>query len=444
MNKRYSYLLIFCLLLLCVCFGACSKDDDQEPVETQPPIENSPGDLSHSHAYGENDLCEICGEAYVNRGLSFEIKDGACTVTKYQGTATVVNIPSKYKGVAVTAIGEECFSYHLFIEQVLIPKSVRSIEKKAFLGCVALSELRLPDSLESIGNSAFMGCESLTEVVLPDSVTLLDEGAFALCTAMTKFTMGSGITRPGKYVFRNCSKLTEIILPATLKLISNDMFDGCASLSSVSIPDGVEAIGHRAFLNCDSLTDVVLPESVLLLGQSAFQNCDELSSITIPESMLEIRESAFENCTALSTVRISNIKNWCQIRFLSNYSNPLSYGAGLYLNGELVEDLVLPEGITTLTYFAFFDYAYLKSVVLPESLLEIGGYAFGRCQALRELEFKSNITNIWEAILYECENVQVIRYAGTREQWEQIEISEEKQDGQDNSILEQLVKFQTK
>ena len=76
---------------------------------------------------------------------------------------------------------------------------------------------------------------------------------------------------------------------------------------------------------------------------------------------------------------------------------------------------------------------------MPESLREVGGYVFGGCEALKTLEFKSNIEKIWEVILYDCENVEAVYYTGTREQWENIQISTHEEDGQNNDILERLL-----
>ena len=125
-------------------------------------------------------------------------------------------------------------------------------------------------------------------------------------------------------------------------------FYDCSSLTTITIPEGVTSIGSCAFGGCSSLTTITIPEGVTSIGEYAFWECISLTSITLPEGVTSIENGAFWGCSSLTAVHISNIEAWCKITFESHDSNPLSYAHNLYLNGELVTNLVIPESVTSI------------------------------------------------------------------------------------------------
>ena len=72
-----------------------------------------------------------------------------------------------------------------------------------------------------------------------------------------------------------------------------------------------------------------------------------LTSVTIPNSVTEIGFQAFFGCSNLTSVHISDLAAWCKIEFGGDYSNPLYYAHHLYLNGEEIKDLVIPNSVTS-------------------------------------------------------------------------------------------------
>ena len=113
--------------------------------------------------------------------------------------------------------------------------------------------------------------------------------------------------------------------------------------------------------------DVVIPETVKYegvtynvksIGYRAFIECKNMTSITIPSSITYIGQEAFLNCNGLTAVYISDIAAWCSITYYSSLSsdkNPLYYAHKLYLNGEEVKDLVIPDGVTFIGSYAFYS-----------------------------------------------------------------------------------------
>ncbi|MBQ4584782.1 MAG: leucine-rich repeat protein [Clostridia bacterium] len=184
--------------------------------------------------------------------------------------------------------------------------------------------------------------------------------------------------------------------------IGNDAFSGCTRLTSVTIPNSVTTIGDYAFSGCTGLTSVEIPNSVTTIGNGAFWDCTGLASVTIPNSVTSIGDFAFFGCTALTRVDISDIGAWCNISFGYGNSNPLYYAKNLYLNGELVTDLVIPNNATSIGNYAFSGCTGLTSVEIPNSVTTIGDYAFSGCTGLTSVEIPNSVTTIGDYAFSGC------------------------------------------
>ena len=179
------------------------------------------------------------------------------------------------------------------------------------------------------------------------------------------------------------------------------------SATSVTIPseiDGcpVKSIGSYAFYNCKSLTSVAISNSVTSIGVQAFENCTSLTSVTIGDSVTSIGDRAFYNCTKLNKVNISSIESWCKISFGGYSSNPLYYAKNLYLNDELVTDLVIPDSVTSIGDYAFYYCKSLTSVTIPNSVTSIGNSAFRNCTSLISVTIPNSVTSIGNYAFSSC------------------------------------------
>ena len=148
--------------------------------------------------------------------------------------------------------------------------------------------------------------------------------------------------------------------------------------------------------------------SVTSIGDKAFYGCKGLTSIEIPNSVTSIGKDAFYNCTGLTSVHISDIAAWCAISF--GY-NPLYYAHNLYLNGELVTDLVIPNSVTSIGEKAFFFCSGLTSVTIPNSVTSIGEDAFAYCTGLTgELVIPNSVTSIGAWAFYRCSGLTSVTW----------------------------------
>ena len=149
--------------------------------------------------------------------------------------------------------------------------------------------------------------------------------------------------------------------------------------------------------------NVVIPESVTYenveyivsaIGKSAFSGSSSLTSVTIPNSVTSIAESAFSGCSKLTSVHIIELEAWCKIAFNNSTSNPLFYAHHLYLNGEEITDLEIPNSVTNIGNYVFSGCSCLVSVNIPNSVTTIGKNAFSDCSGLTSVTIPNTITNI--------------------------------------------------
>ncbi len=203
----------------------------------------------------------------------------------------------------------------------------------------------------------------------------------------------------------------DIVIPATVEYegvvccvtaIGNEAFKDCINLSSVSIPNSVITIGENAFAECSGLSSVNLSNSLATIGGYAFHGCGSLTSVTIPKSVSSIGGHAFYGCTSLNAVHITDLEAWLNITIGSGSGNPLSHAHHLFLNGEDVKDLVIPNSITTLKFAAFYGCSGLNSVIIPNSVTTINKSAFCGCSGLTSVTIPNSVTSIGTYVFEGC------------------------------------------
>lgn len=87
--------------------------------------------------------------------------DYTCTITKYNGNASNVTIPSTIYGNKVTKIGYSSFEENNNLMSVTLPNSIKYIDNAAFSSCENLKSITIPNSVKTIGSGVFSGCISL-------------------------------------------------------------------------------------------------------------------------------------------------------------------------------------------------------------------------------------------------------------------------------------------
>ena len=182
-----------------------------------------------------------------------------------------------------------------------------------------------------------------------------------------------------------------------LTRLNKGAFSNCSSLTSIDIPSGVTSIGDSVFIYCSSLTSIDIPSGLTSIGSSAFSNCSSLTSIDIPSCVTSIGYYAFSGCSRLTGVYITDIASWCAIEFGNSSANPLYYAENLYLNNELVTDLIIPSSVTSIGFSAFYNCSRLTSIEIPSSVTSIGALAFSYCSSLTIYCEASRLPSGWDS-----------------------------------------------
>ena len=293
------------------------------------------------------------------------------------------------------------------VRMVNIGEGVTYIGDFAFYGCSSLTRITIPDSVTSIGSGAFESCSSLPSVTIPDSVTSIGSSVFIGCTSLTSVTIPDSVTSIGDNVFKGCSSLTSVTIPNSVTSIGDSVFKGCSSLPSVTIPDSVTSIGSTVFSGCTSLTSVTIPDSVTSIGGSAFYGCSSLTSITIGSGVTSIGGRTFDRCSSLTNVYISDMDAWCRIAFGNYDATPMCYAKNIYLNGNKIVSVEVPQDVTSLQY-TFCGFRDLIRVTIPGSVTSVGRYAFSSCTSLTSVTIPDSVTSIGYHAFYGCGSVSSI------------------------------------
>ena len=159
--------------------------------------------------------------------------------------------------------------------------------------------------------------------------------------------------------------------------------------------------------------DVIIPESITynketytvsVIGQFAFFECEEMKSIFIPKSIKEIQGGAFNWCPGLNAIHISDLEAWLNIFF---QSNPLSEAHHLFLNGEEVTEVTIPESISAIKDCVFSGCTSLTSLKISNSVNSMGTSAFANCTGLTSVSIPNSVTKISSAF-YGCKGLETI------------------------------------
>ena len=360
------------------------------------------------------------------------------------GKGTIYSIPS-----GTTSIGYRAFNYCKGLTDVTIPDSVTSIGDHAFEYCSSLTSVNIPDSVTSIGYCAFKYCSHLASINIPDSVTSIDWNAFEQCTSLKSvtigngfkgkigdifqfentglknITIGNGVTSIDDETFYGCSSLTSITIPNSVTSIGNYAFYGCSSLTSVTIPNSVTSIGSYAFYGCSSLTSVTIPNSVTSIGDYTFYGCSSLTSINIPDSIASIGSYAFRGCSSLTSIKIpksvvridSSAFSSSGLASITVDSRNLEYSSvdGVLFNKNKTQLVThpagkgisysIPNGVTSISSYAFSGCSSLTSITIPNSVTSIGYCAFEDCSSLTSITIPNNVTSIGYCAFEDCSSL---------------------------------------
>lgn len=162
------------------------------------------------------------------------------------------------------------------------------------------------------------------------------------------------------------------------------------------------------------IKEVILNEGISSVGRFAFAGCNNLISVTFPSTLVEAQALAFEGCRQLYQAHISDMGMWAELGFVWDSSDPVeeaSLPRELYLNGELVREVIIPQGTSFIAPWAFRHFSSITSVVIPEGVSTIGTFAFADCTELTSMALPSTLKSIGAAAFSGCSSLNVVDVA---------------------------------
>jgi hypothetical protein len=278
----------------------------------------------------------------VQAQFTYITNNGTITITGYTGSDGTVAIPDVIDGLPVTDIGTS-----------------------AFQGS-SLTSVTIPANVTKIGSSAFEYCP-LTNATISLGVTDIESNAFA-STDLTSVTIPNSVTNLGDYAFYDCYGLTNVVLDSGLVSIGAYAFSGIAS-SQNPIPSGTEPWWWQG---CP-VTSVTIPDSVISLGGYAFYYCSSLTNILVGSGVTNVGELAFGGCP-LTAIDVAPgnpaYTSFAGVLFNHDQSTLVEFPRGLGGSYRI------PNSVTDIGDYAFYDCTNLTNVVLDDNLTSIGVDAF--------------------------------------------------------------------
>ena len=343
-----------------------------------------------------------------NSDFSFYVAGDMTLVAHFVPDANIVFADTNVKSICVANWDTNSDGELSYIEAAAVADLGQVFRGNTTI--TSFEELQYFTGLTTISNYAFYNCGNLSgSLYIPNSVTTIGRYAFSGCSSLTgSLTIPNSVTTIGGSAFYGCSGFTgSLSIGNFVTTIGDSAFEGCSGfIGSLTIPNSVTSIGNSAFRGCSGLTgSLTISNSVTTISNYAFYGCSGLTgSLTIGNSVTTIGRYAFSGCSGLEAVYYEgNINQWCTIQFGDYYSNPLVYAHNLFIDNELVTDLMIPETVTEINPYTFCGATCITSLSIPNTVTRIGWYAFNNCRGLTgSLTIPNSVTTIGDYAFYYC------------------------------------------
>ncbi len=295
--------------------------------------------------------------------------------------------------------------------------------KTIVVGCnPAVTSVRIPGRVVKIASRAFENCNNMVRVNIPNSVDTIEDHAFYYCSALKNVELPASVRYLGDYAFAGCTSLESATLPTYLDTIRSNTFSTCYALKRIEIPNTVKRIGSLAFYKCNALYSLNIPGSVDTVDSYAFANMNGLRFVTLNAGNKHFGASAFNNDNIQLTNFNGTIADWMNITFANGTSNPMFSSRNFAIAGQIVTDLVIPEGVDTVNNYAFYNNNHIFTLTLPSTIDTIGAYAFYNLSGLERIYLNAPQSKVADnafagvdnktPVVVPCEALDSIRQAG--------------------------------
>ena len=276
------------------------------------------------------------------------------------------------------------------VTHLVIEEGVTSLGDYAFYGFSALTDASIPGTIEYFGIAAMGWCTSLRNVTIGEGVTRLGTDLFGSCSSLKQITLPSTLIEIGQRSFFD-SGLTSIVIPESVYSIKSEAFQFCEDLESVTLPSQLTSMGYSCFSGCKKLKEIELPDNLSGIPQSCFDNSG-LTHITLPDYIVVIGDSAFQGCADLASVDFPAHLERIESR--------------AFMDCTKLESVMLPETLREIGAEAF-HYSGLTMISIPNGVIRLGDRAFANCSRLEAVLIPDSVTDIGENVFSNCPTVNI-------------------------------------
>lgn len=159
----------------------------------------------------------------------------------------------------------------------------------------------------------------------------------------------------------------------------------------------VTAVGASAFQGNTAIISLTLPNSIQTIGNSAFMSCRGLTTVNWGSGIRTVDTNAFGADTKISAVNITDLKAWAETEFANGNASPAGYAKKISLNDEVITELVIPDDVTKIGNYTFYNVNNLQSITIGSGVQSIGENAFYYCYNVKSLVIPDNVKEIKKA-----------------------------------------------
>lgn len=393
-------------------------------------------------------------------------------ITDCDESVTEIEIPAEIDGLPITKIGNLAFENCSKLINIIIPDSVAWIGAKAFYQCRKIEKIRIPDAVTYIGEYAFAYCMNLEDVNIPQGITSIEAHTFSGCGGLKNINIPDSVTKIGDWAFSNCSKktltstgtnysgITSVSIPDSVVSIGAGAFSSCAYLASITIPDSVTEIETHAFSGCKNLTEFTVPKGIKEIKYRMFNGCDRLSKVTISNNIEKIDDDAFNECYSLTDIYYNATEKQWDLITKDEKGNDYLLNANIHTIGSGYTDelgyivksdntigivgiidksmtkIGIPSEIEGLPVTSIENDAFSGSILHFNSISWLYGLDYNG-ENLISITIPNSIKNIESGAFSKSYPISLkdVYYKGTEEEWKNIIISNDYNDGLFNATI---------
>ena len=331
----------------------------------------------------------------------YDSRDNCNAIIRTETNTLIQGCKATTIPASVTTLGRAAFEGARELRSIEVPEGVTSFDYAVFWGCTALESIKLPSTLVNLGESTFHNCWSLTTVTsLATTAPAIYENTFSgISSEAVLYHCGGDYSAWSRYFASSITNAGSCGDEVTWALRDSTLtISGTGAMYDYDNSASVPWNGFR-----DEFERVVIEDGVTSICSYAFVNCNRLISVIVPPSVTYIGNFVANPGTSFD-VHITDLSAWCKIDHASMDPSLLKNHSNLYLNNELITDLVIPEDISELKLCAF-EGANIKSVTFHDNITTIGAFAFNICTNLETVNIPASVTTIENNAFSGCTNL---------------------------------------